>query len=151
MSLSFARKICSGETGVMTAVLRIISTKKLPERFLSPASDTDFPTIGELASISVSTKYSRQPSLKSSIASLCEGRILSEKSARYIPPTSTIGKPTQAKSNIFSELNPASTAIPFTTKFVLVPTNVMQPPKMAAYDRGISSFDGDILFFFDHE
>ena len=82
MSLSFALNTCSGETGVITDVFRIISTKKLPDRFLKPASATVFPIIEEPASISVSTKYSRQPSLNSSIASLCAGRILSANSAR---------------------------------------------------------------------
>ena len=38
---------------------------------------------------------------------------------------------------------PASTAKPFTIKLVEVPISVIVPPKIAVYDRGNNSFEGE--------
>ena len=62
-----------------------------------------------------------------------------------------MGSPTHAKSKMDKEGRPASIAKPLTIRLVLVPINVTQPPKMAAYDSGISSLEGATLFSFDHE
>ena len=43
---------------------------------------------------------------------------------------------------------PFSIRKPFKTSVVDVPIRVIIPPQMVANDRGMSSFEGDTLFFF---
>src|SRR5690606_28616770 len=45
--------------------------------------------------------------------------------------------------------SPALTVKEFTTRFVLVPTSVVTPPMIDAYDKGISSFDAGTRVCFD--
>ena len=58
-------------------------------------------------------------------------------------PITAQGNPTNAMSNMPSPECPRSVmSIPLTTRFVLVPTSVHMPPKIAAKLNGIMSFDG---------
>ena len=48
--------------------------------------------------------------------------------------------PTFPSSNMENPSYPASMTMPCTTRLVDVPINVHIPPRMVAYDKGISSF-----------
>ena len=63
-------------------------------------------------------------------------------------PTTVMGMPMKAKSNIFSPPSPLSIIIPCTTRFVDVPMSVHNPPRMVAYERGIRNFVHDRPIFF---
>ena len=68
----------------------------------------------------------------------------------YKQQTTIIGNPIGVNANIGIGARPASTASPLTTKLVDVPISVTVPPTMAAIDKGIRTFDGEILRRFDH-
>ena len=65
-------------------------------------------------------------------------------------PRIIIGPPTKKKSKSRRDSAAGysvwSTQRLLTIRFVEVPIRVAQPPNIAAYERGMSSFDGKILF-----
>ena len=51
-----------------------------------------------------------------------------------------ITTPTFPNSNMVNPVYPASITMPCTTRLVLVPISVQTPPRIVAYERGMSSF-----------
>ena len=93
------RMTLSGETGVMMSPSRSISIKNSPGNFRRPAASTVWPMRRQSVVTSISTRYSRRFSVRSSINSVRSGNSRRPKTSRTTVPAKAQGSPTRPTSN----------------------------------------------------
>ncbi len=137
------RKTVSGRTGAIVVSPRSIELRNSPERPRSLACSTVLPSMAPPGSTIISMANRRLASSNSATAERRPGRTAGAIRMITATPTRAIGRPSLPISKKPIGSRPNAGICPDTTRLVDVPITVINPPRTAANDTGMSTLEAD--------